>query len=494
MFGKMRRLMKHKLTSDKSDHCGRLYNGHKAEGAVVFCLLLFSPVLHAEQAPQVTQYGITWTFDKAYTTGKFCTGDYWVVGPVRVIGITTNLHAPGFTPKPGEDGSMVNPGTTDKQGYDNRLKSYDARLNAALVGGHPISPGNPLILNANSSLVSMVSWLYRSEKDTEPGCPTFNGTTHAPRPVTRSGAVLTVLAAAPPEGSFRPPYVGSDKTIKFNRDNLGISKLKTYAPVADTPNPEELAKQMERPWFDHVNEFLGAMVHPSENMPNYGRNMGYIMIQASLLLHVDFSKLPGHPTKDKLLISLVQYGIDLAGIADNGGYWPCNGGHHLGRKWPILFAGVMLNDQHMKDVGNWKTRFQEDETTFYVSKADVDMTHTAKWHPDKRGDTPTPYETKDIGMPEWGIRHAVQPEADDRTWNVPYRDINASVNPGSVLAARIMGLDDAWNHKAFFDYTDRSMKETGGKGRSNSVPAFVVNMWKMYEASRKTGAVNVTTP
>ena len=454
-------------------------------------LAFLCPALNA--ATSVSQYGITWTLDKDYPTGQFCTGDYWVVGPVKVVGITTNLHDPKFTPKPGEDGSMVNPGTTDKQGYDNRVNSYDASLNAALIGGQPISPKNPLALQANSSLVSMVSWLYRSEQDAEPGIPRFNGGTKAPRPVTRSGAVLTVLAAAPPKGSFRPPYCGSDKTVKFNCEKLDFSKLKNFAPVADTPNPAELAKQMERPWIDHVNEFLGAMVHPSENMPNYGRDLSMTMCQVALLLHVDFARLPGHPAKDKLAIELVQYGIDLAGIADNGGGWPNNGGHHLGRKWPILFAGAMLNDPHMKDVGKWKTRFQEDEQTFYVSKAEVDLSHSPQWHPDKRSKA-TPYETADIGMPEWGINHVSKPGGDNRTWDTVYRDINASVNPGYVLAARMMGLEEAWNHKALFDYTDRSMKETGGKGAANSAAPFIINMWNMYEPLRKTGAGAAKNP
>src|SRR4051812_40150189 len=35
----------------------------------------------AATASSLTQYGITWTFDKAYTYGSYATGDYWVVGP-----------------------------------------------------------------------------------------------------------------------------------------------------------------------------------------------------------------------------------------------------------------------------------------------------------------------------------------------------------------------------------------------------------------------------
>ena len=41
-------------------------------------------------------------------------------------------------------------------------------------------------------------------------------------------------------------------------------------------------------------------------------------------------------TKRKLLIGLVQYGIDLKGIAELGGTWNVGGGHTSGRKWSIL--------------------------------------------------------------------------------------------------------------------------------------------------------------
>jgi hypothetical protein len=38
----------------------------------------------------VTQYGITWKFDKSARIGQFINGDYYVVGPVTVIEITPN--------------------------------------------------------------------------------------------------------------------------------------------------------------------------------------------------------------------------------------------------------------------------------------------------------------------------------------------------------------------------------------------------------------------
>jgi len=435
--------------------------------------------LPAAQVKSISQHGITWAFDKAVESGQFCNGDYWVIGPVKVVEISTDLHAPGFTPKPGEDGSMLNPGTDSKQGYDSRIASYDASLNAGLPGGKPLSAQNPLLLPVNSSLVSMVSWLYRSPDDTEPGTPKFNGQTKAPRPVTRSGAVLTVLPQAPPEGSFRPPYTGTDKTIKFRLADLDRSKLKNLAPVAESPNTAVLVEKFSRPWIDHVYEFLGAMIHPSENMPNYGRDMASQINDAILALNLDFAQLPSAPNKDDLLIPMVQLGIDLTGIADNGGGWPANGGHHQGRKLPILFAGLLLNDEHMKNAGKWETRFQDDEQTFIVSQAEVEKSHSAQWDPDPRGGTPEPYTEKDIGMAEWGIRHAKKPENDNKLWTTSYRSINNANIVSVVLNARILGLEEAWNHPPLFAYADRIITENLDEG-SNSPSPFVMAMWKQY--------------
>ncbi len=66
---------------------------------------------------------------------------------------------------------------------------------------------------------------------------------------------------------------------------------------------------------------------------------------ATLLLMLDYSG----GEKEPLLDNVVQYGIDLWGIARAGYYgWQAFGGHGTGRKWPIVFAGIMLGDPAME--------------------------------------------------------------------------------------------------------------------------------------------------
>jgi hypothetical protein len=108
----------------------------------------------------------------------------------------------------------------------------------------------------------------------------------------------------------------------------------------------------------------------------------------------------------------------------------------------------------------------------------VDMTHSPEWKPDHRNPK-EPYETADIGMPEWGIRHFDQPQADDKSWKAVYRGVNGPTYPAFVLAALIMGQKQAWNHDALFDYTDRYVKIAAGK-KGEAPPPFPAAMWDAY--------------
>jgi hypothetical protein len=121
-------------------------------GAVLLCL--GSP--WASAAKSITQYGITWTFDQDYPTGQFANGDYWVVGPVRIISITPRSTTKGSRTI---NGSMVNPAVGDPQGYDSATYAgyardgWNPKLNVAL----DVSEQKPLTLKPGSSLISTIS-------------------------------------------------------------------------------------------------------------------------------------------------------------------------------------------------------------------------------------------------------------------------------------------------------------------------------------------------
>ena len=433
------------------------------------------------RSTSIQQFGFAWSFDRDYRIGRFVNGDYWVAGPVAIVGITPVSTNEGGRVR---HGSMINPSpSTNSHGYDTALPNgeYDADLNVAMG----VSPEAPLVLSNPCSLVSTESVASSGQ-----------------RPQIAGAAVLTILDAPAPQGAFRPAYSGSDKSVQHHADQLDYSLLRTLAPVANTPALETVAKYFERPWLDHRGGWLGRYQHPAKNMPDYGREIATQIGIGALMLHLDFSR----EQKAKLLHRYVQLGIDLYGVLINEGHWNWHndGGHGGGRKWPILFAGLMLDDSPMKSIGDKSgnylyqggygpgncppdyVHFGEDDQTFYVAQFDVDITNGPTFKPDSRDAQQFPYTTADIGLPEWAIRHSTSPQASNKWLPTKYRTVAAPPFNGLALPALLMDAKELWNNNAFFDYTDRYMAFSAPGGayagywRSNST--FTANMWDTYRA------------
>lgn len=439
-----------------------------------------------QSAMSISQFGITWDFAEEAEYGQFANGDYWVVGPVSIsritpasvetMGITTGYE---FTPSTSGDaeprtmhGSMLNPSPRSNttqgyesettQGYDSETyawhsnpetgKRYPTNYGASLNVALGVSDDNRLQLPAGSSLVSSISH--------EQG----------ERPQIKTHAVLTVLDFAPAEGSFRPPYSGSNKTVGFNKDQLNYSLLQRITPVASVLDISTVSDYFEKPWIDHVPNFGARYIHASDNMPDYGREISTDIGEAALMLHLDYSDME----KEELLIRFVQLGIDFYGITQDGGEnnWLPNGGHESGRKWPIMFAGLMLGDTDMANIGFTDVQFGEDGQTFYVDQEVVDR----NYEEDCGG-----YASEQIGMPEYGIRHSYNPKADNALWSESAyrRCCTANAWGGFVLAAHIMDQQANWNHDALFDYQDRYMS-TEQENYYRQTSTFVEDMWDTY--------------
>jgi len=499
-------------------------------GILLTTVFTASAAVAATKASSVTRHNITWTFDKDYEIGQFVNGDPWVIGPVKIVSITNDLSDEKYKPEDADvSGSMVNPvvdnssfQVSQRQGFDDRIKYYDPELNAALPNGKPISKDNPLVLKPSSSLLSTVSWLWRSPEDKEPDAPKApdNPPAQHMRPTLRAASVLTVLDKAPPEGSFRPAYAGNDKTIRFNVSDIRFDRLRNFAPVGpidaapiddrvtpQLPNPplpgdpyyklgpqsvHGLVKVTERVFLDHVPGWYGGEAyHPTLNMPNYGREINNIWQTAMLALNLDWDKLgraKEKPSKKALAVNMIQIGIDLTGMADNGTFWPDDGGHDHGRKPVILFTGLLLDDPHMKNVGNWNVQFQDNNQTFYVAEQHIEITNHEHWREtktDKRSGNIMPYKKEHLGMPEWGIAQVRIPHSINAGWNSMYRDINAASIPGHALV--FMMMEDGrklFNHEAYFDYADR-LKSSGEAlfapwHAGNRPPPFPREMWEAY--------------
>ena len=172
---------------------------------------------------EIGQFGIIWTFDKNLTTdgagdtyqyGTFINGDYWVIGPVDITSID-----PPSTDVAGviKNGSMLNPVAADDQAYDSRSAGYNAGKNMAL----DVDSENPLTITAASSLISCIS------------LPEIVGKLWIDQ-----AAVLTILEEVPPAYSFRPPYSGSDKSIRATEEDIDRTKLSNLPKPDGMPSSD----------------------------------------------------------------------------------------------------------------------------------------------------------------------------------------------------------------------------------------------------------------
>ena len=476
----------------------------------------------AATADNVSQYGITWKFDKAYPVGQFITGDWWVVGPVTVVSVTP---APGPAPadesvtaqksrygatalrddKQMRNGSMIitgsDPVETAKhqtgfgnQGYDSRGVNYSPELSVKF----------PLQLPVNRTLISTVSCeTYGPDGKLKspsaisglsaPGGPplllfNFSG---APIAMT-DAAVLTCLDKAPPADAFRPPYVGTEKPIYESKD-IQWDLLPNLKAPDSTPDWAKMERIYQRPWLDHVDTWAYSYCFPTANQPGYGREVARINSMAGLMLLLDVPR----EKKEKLLIEYIQNGIDIRGVGAIGRNWIFeDGGHWIGRKWPVLFASIMLNNASLRDfppadpsrtVFNYSRitpatpapngLFCEDTDTYYGKGGDG---QTALGQVLFHGQQRFPFEETPRSQFNGEQRFLDE-----------YRTQAAISWSGEALAALLMKGKAIWNHDAFFDYADRIMgpnpcTDFGTHLLPNSphqLDLFVTDMWNAY---RKT--------
>ncbi|HXX14820.1 MAG TPA: Ig-like domain-containing protein [Candidatus Eremiobacteraceae bacterium] len=403
-------------------------------------------------ATSITKDGVTWTFSAPVPVGQFVNGDYYVVGPVTITAISPEPT----TSSPYMNGSVKNlPTANGKSGFDSRLNDgtdeswwFDATLRS-----YP-----PIALNPGDALVSSIS------------LPTIHSVPEVMRasdmsasPVA-SASVLTVLSSAPPADAFRPSYCDRSQTI-YRAGNLQRNLLPSVAPPnpANTPTLAQYEALYRRPWID-TNAFLFDA--PADYMPSYGQHIAFADSYAGLLLMLNF------PADQKVNLTnyLVQYGIDLYGCVQAGYGWPAFGGHRSGRKFPIILAGILLNDSGMENVSaNHPDQFGEDMQTLYIQNLPPVGTYTQAWqgatviygghygvHADGTPVSPGLYGPYEQLQPSsWPI---LTPPGEQL--GEAYRRCCTSVSwVGEALAIHLLNGESTWNYPPFFDYVYRWMME-----------------------------------
>jgi hypothetical protein len=482
------------------------------------------PLVEVKERSEVTQEGFTWKFAQPVKSGQFVNGDWWVIGPVTVVSVTPSstpgplagevemkvlvkeavkdLKGPirsvfGWLPNEianyGTDmrmrnGSMVIERFGPKQGYDSRTGSYDPSYSITY----------PYKLEANRTLISTIS---NPAPIAESQCHQIMWVGEkVQRSMLKTVAALTCLAAEPPADAFRPSYAGTDKTIYRAKDlkwdlllNLKLDNMESYFQKPwfrpNDPNCEvatwaDFESYLQKLWLSHYtidfNEVLWYM-QPSDNQPSiasacYGRDDSRIISVASLMLQLDVPQA----RKEKLLIGLVQRGIDLSGLFKTGSGDPADrrGWIQSGCKWPIVFASMMLDKPELRQFPA-PLPFHEDVTTYYGTGW---FGQTALWR---------------IIWHDHLIDSCEERSPEQRIGNdgisENYRSYGSSGKAwlGTALTVRLMKAVKIWGHDAWFDYCDRWLVDdprfTAARGL-NQQPAweketwdpFVDAMWRAY--------------
>lgn len=412
-----------------------------------------------ERAREISQYGITWTFDREVSVGRFVNGDYYVVGPATIVEIdpppligaevpAAELdrleQSPRRKGRHVRNGSMVNPLARSEVGFDSGIRNY---FNPDLVDVPPIDlrPGDCIVSTISLKVGEQSRFPYHGDgghREKRHSSP------------VKTAAVLTCLAEAVPSDAFRPSYGDRERKLYLARD-LKRDLLPTLKPPANTPALSTWIRVYQRPW---INPCFFGFEQPMENMPYYGQWVGQASSMAGLLLMLDLKP----EAKEELLINVVQVGIDYWGLVRNHHPgWQGWGGHGSGRKFPIVFAGILLGDDEMAAPTRTfpAVEFGEDNQTMY-GDGWTGATALFAGHSGIQSATGKPER------PKWGPYEHLHPSewTESQLQSEEYRRANASSSwVGQALVIRLLGKEDCWGHDAFFDYVDRWMTESGDR-------------------------------
>ena len=414
---------------------------------IVLSALLMHTAVPARAVMQetVTQYGVTFHFDKAYETGLFANGDIWVAGPVTIARIT-----PDYDPANGENGFEANPLVAGGQGLSKHATAGET--GGSTTYDPSLIPSLPATFAAGTSIVKAVG---NPDYDPAKG---FRG--------LKTAVVLTVVGQVPENGGsglFRPPFVGNDKPL-YRVSDLRTGLLPALAPVGShVPEmgrpaeavPCEDIRSIYRVQLDHKTGRIGRCLHPVHNTPDHGADIGRRNAEAILRLFLNDSV----SDKTPLLIAVVQYGIDLYHMALEGHTWPAGGGHRPGQKIVIAFAGHLLGHAGMQRVVREASFFHEDEKMYRSRETGAVL----------YGDVVSGWTFETHELKYWMLVASMGYGA-GRSVRDPYQLIDGGPRPGhsyqgcctsepwkgSALAMHLCPeLKPIWRTTEIFDYADR---------------------------------------
>jgi hypothetical protein len=374
------------------------------------------PAPSAGTCTQVSQFGITWIFDKAYTCGTFANGDYWVKAPVTITRIT-----PDFSN--GNNGWEVNPKVRSAQGFQSNKGNYDPSLMPAL----------PYTASTDQSIVKVIG-----------------GTKSGNISGVKMAAVLTVLMNVPENNGashFRPPYVGDAKPL-YKVSDLRTDLLPSYAPVGTPPSLDGIVQTFSKGLRMDHNASAPRWFRPFDVMGDYQPENTAAVNEAALRLMLNDPL----PAKMPALIQFTQHTIDQA-YAVLGGYRKQDDGHNPNHRILAGWAAALLDIQPVKDVLMNEATIMQEDAYVYKSK------EVALWGEQSSEQGYWNYVMTDSGSRSQKDPYGYIDGGRLSSTGASYQNITAQSHKGQVLATILMpALRVSWRTShwpVLQEYVDR---------------------------------------
>jgi len=338
----------------------------------------------------LTEFAITRTFQDYRRVFRFIDGSYATVGKTVIVsydppfGYSASAFPDGGAVGRVINGMMVNP-TGTGSGLDAQVASgwVASAFSAAANRGDEL----PFMVDTfPSSVLNCYSMDYAT--DPEPKVEF--------RYSMRSVSVLTVVETALANNTwFRPPYRAyTGRAVEYQWSDVVTARIPQVAlggtrqllssagetRSLKTESFTSLERIVTRPTMELATVDAGSRCHAWDASELYAGNWAKENGDAYLaLFDSDIGTLE---QKRRLLIGCIQRGLDLWAVCKQGQslWWKASGGNTHGRYWPILFAGIVLDDAEMVNFGlatnqdiddNWNLpngfQFDENAQTFRIT-------------------------------------------------------------------------------------------------------------------------------
>ncbi|MEZ4338174.1 MAG: hypothetical protein R3B82_16255 [Sandaracinaceae bacterium] len=313
---------------------------------------------------------ITFTFDRDVPCGTFVDGSPWVSaegGSVAIVDIQ-----PPVTSDCGAatcNGWMVN--------LSGNGQALDARASFDAAAAPPIanpSASTPFVAAGGTSILKAVSF---QDEVVGADCSDASVLGAEPRHCLYFAGVLTVLDAAPPDGTgagyFRPPYVGTDRPLiavsEARLDRLPSLPSSGASGGPDRDRAETALCQVPLSFMGtYANQYFKAYLNVDEARGYHGyvsQRLGDHLLRALF-----------EDRTDRMAACLVQRGIDLYHmlLPPVAVAWGPNGGHGQGRTmWPYLAAALLERPAWASAMDAMdRVRFAERSQVYWSPVADPD--------------------------------------------------------------------------------------------------------------------------